>query len=83
MMNKVNVGEAIVYGINMLGYIAIFGLVGGLFIYVGINMFSGSDLMFAGSMLAATLVMATGVAGMLYKIVADGVASGRSTETDE
>ena len=80
MVNKVNVGGAIAYGANMLGFIAVFALLSGLFVYIGVSTLSGSPLMYAVSMFAASLIFLAGFAGMLYKIVADGVAAGNADD---
>lgn len=81
-MTVVSAKEAIVYGISLLGWVAGIGLAASGIAGAGVVV-AGGGMGLAGTVgglalvLAGWLVASAGFLGVLYKVVADGVAAAR------
>ena len=86
-MKQVTFGEALGYGLSMLAYFALVGLVSFFFIMTGLAMIadtsSPTDGAFLGALTAGLgfVISAAGTYGAIYKVIADGVQTGISRDS--
>lgn len=79
-MATVNVIEGVRYGLDLIVYIFIIGLVTGFGLLIGVAIGNVDNIVFSlvGALLAlgSFLAFYAGMMGILYKVVADGVTIG-------
>ncbi|WP_435358334.1 hypothetical protein [Haloarchaeobius sp. DFWS5] len=79
-MHEVGPDEAVDYGLSLAERVAAVVVVGGVPVFVGLFLLD-ADLPILGSLLVfvGVVVFFSGLFGLLYKVVADGVARGVRT----
>lgn len=85
-MKQVTFGEALGYGLSMIAYFSLVGLLSFFFIMTGLAMIADTSSQTDGPLLGALtaglgfVISAAGTYGAIYKVIADGVQKGISRD---
>lgn len=77
-MDRVSTEEGVRYGMNIFAYVIGVGLVAFFVILVGATMARPSPLLGVIVIFAGVIIAMAGLSGLLYKVIADGVAAGQT-----
>ena len=83
-MKQVTFGEALGYGLSMIAYFSLVGLLSFFFVMTGLAMIADTSSPTEGALLGALtaglgfVISAAGTYGAIYKVIADGVQKGIS-----
>ena len=75
-MTLVNSKDGLQYGFQLLGYLLLVGIGGGIVVGIGSMITENSPLIGGLFTVVGILVIYAGSLGLLYKVIADGVKTG-------